>query len=64
MTHGEIYRGAVRSMWEAGAKAAGRDPRMELRAFDSGWDAALDAVVKYPDLLKSKRKRKSAKGEA
>ena len=40
----EIYRKAVRHMWAAGARAAGRDPRLEIRAFDSGWDAAFEAI--------------------
>ena len=37
-------RKAARAMWEEGAKFAQRDPKMELRAFDAGWDAAMDSI--------------------
>lgn len=38
------FRKAARAMWEEGAKVDQRDPGVELRAFDAGWDAAMNAI--------------------
>lgn len=50
------YKAASRAMWEEGAKAGGRNPKMEVRAFDSGWDSAMAAISNKPRSRRSQER--------